>query len=297
MHNTSLWYLRRGDRVTGPFPARVISDYLILGRIRDDDLISRDKTAWQAVAEHRELYPEVLLQQPVDKELLQKERLRVDERFQQRRAEGKNRMASERRKARDRRMEEDPDLVQYRLQRALVMDSLKDSQTPRKRYQVTAYILIITLVLVTGAYTLNPGQLDNSVQCNTAPRPGIDLSHCRLKGVDLSNADLSGALLKDARLEQAILLGTKLFKSEMDFAVVYKGNLGFADLSHASLKGVDFRHADLSYVNFEHADLSYADLSGAVIGGADFSNARLDNAIWVDQKTCLRGSIGVCRLN
>jgi hypothetical protein len=36
-------------------------------------------------------------------------------------------------------------------------------------------------------------------------------------------------------------------------------------------------------------------LSEAVLGGAELQDARLDQAIWIDGRTCANGSIGTCR--
>jgi len=88
MRNSFLWYLKRGDKVTGPFPAKVISDYLLLGRIRQDDLLSTDRKNWEQAVDHRELFPPVLLESAVDAVTLREARLKVDERCQQRRAVG-----------------------------------------------------------------------------------------------------------------------------------------------------------------------------------------------------------------
>ena len=69
----------------------------------------------------------------------------------------------------------------------------------------------------------------------------------------------------------------------------------FFDGSSFGLVGVTLRGSDLRYANLSKADLSYANLSGADIDGADFSGAVLDRAIWIDQRPCAPGSIGVCR--
>ncbi len=297
MTKNKRWYLKRGDKITGPFPSRVISDYLLLGRIHDDDLLSDDQTHWSEVASHRELYPSVLLESPLDEARLLQARHKVDERLRQRRSMSREAMASERRKARDRRRDEDGEIVLYREQRARVLESIALGNAPQKNRRLPVYLIFLAAMLMLTAYYLTPGAGKQALDCRQTPRPGINWSYCKLQDIDLSNQDLSSAVLKDARLDRAVMMGARLPNSQMDYAVLYRGNLGFADLSAASLKGVDFRNADLSYVNFSHADLSYADLSGAIIGGADFSNAKLDNAIWVDQRTCRRGSIGDCLLN
>jgi uncharacterized protein YjbI with pentapeptide repeats len=51
----------------------------------------------------------------------------------------------------------------------------------------------------------------------------------------------------------------------------------------------------LRNVRFTNADLSYANLSDTRMEGADLSGADLSNAIWIDRKPCLKGSVGACR--
>ncbi|MDX1519074.1 MAG: DUF4339 domain-containing protein, partial [Gammaproteobacteria bacterium] len=149
MTNPSHWYLQRGDKVTGPFPTKVISDHLILGRIQDDDLISNNRSDWQPVSEHRELYPEVLRTKPVDGDKLRQERLKLDERLQQRRAESRSKMADERRRARDRRSGEDSELIEYRNRRAQVFESLNRDEGITGRRRLPFYLAGVVVVLIT----------------------------------------------------------------------------------------------------------------------------------------------------
>lgn len=297
MKTTNYWFLKRGDNTAGPFPSRVIGEYLVLGRLHDDDLISRDKKEWRALAEFPDLYPEIIREKPVDPQRLHEERIKLDERMQQRRAAGKDKMADERRKARDRRSDENADFSEYRQQRTQVINSINEASIIKKDKKLPLYLVSLSVILVLVALVIKPGNGERGADCQQSAAPGVDWSYCKLQGVDLTNINMAGAILKDTKLNEAIMMGVKMPDSELDYAVLYKSNLGFADLSSSSLKGVDFRDADLSYVNFNGADLSYADLSGAIIGGADFTNARLDNTIWIDKKTCLRGSLGECRLN
>jgi hypothetical protein len=58
---------------------------------------------------------------------------------------------------------------------------------------------------------------------------------------------------------------------------------------------VTLRGSDLRDSKLVMADLSYANLSEANIEGADFTGAILDNTIWIDQRLCIPGSIGVCK--
>lgn len=83
MTNNQLWYTRREKEIRGPFPAGLITRYILLGRIREDDQLSVDQLSWQLVNEVSELIPEELkldLSLPENLEKLRIARLREDER-------------------------------------------------------------------------------------------------------------------------------------------------------------------------------------------------------------------------
>jgi len=44
-----VWYARRDGRVRGPFTAEELRRYLLLGRICEDDELSRDGMEWRLV--------------------------------------------------------------------------------------------------------------------------------------------------------------------------------------------------------------------------------------------------------
>jgi hypothetical protein len=50
-----LWYLRKGERVTGPFPLPAIQQDFLLGRIRLNDELSQDRQEWLRLSDHPEL--------------------------------------------------------------------------------------------------------------------------------------------------------------------------------------------------------------------------------------------------
>lgn len=83
MTNNQLWYTRREKEIRGPFPAGLITRYILLGRIREDDELSVDQLSWQIVSEKPELIPEELkldLSIPENQERLRIARMREDER-------------------------------------------------------------------------------------------------------------------------------------------------------------------------------------------------------------------------
>jgi hypothetical protein len=50
-----LWYLRRGERITGPFPLPAIQQDFLLGRVRMSDELSQDRLEWLRLSDHPEL--------------------------------------------------------------------------------------------------------------------------------------------------------------------------------------------------------------------------------------------------
>lgn len=55
------WYVQQGSRLQGPYSAQDIGRYLLLGRIRRNDRVSRDGELWEPVTQVPELVPEELL--------------------------------------------------------------------------------------------------------------------------------------------------------------------------------------------------------------------------------------------
>jgi len=55
------WYVQKGSRVLGPFSANEVGRFLLLGRVRSTDRVSRDGELWEPVTQVPELVPEELL--------------------------------------------------------------------------------------------------------------------------------------------------------------------------------------------------------------------------------------------
>jgi len=54
----TLWYVRQNGEVMGPFPSRVLTDNLILGRLSMEDQACLDLESWQATSDIPILHPE-----------------------------------------------------------------------------------------------------------------------------------------------------------------------------------------------------------------------------------------------
>ncbi len=55
------WYVQKGARVQGPYSTDEVGRYLLLGRVRNTDRVSRDGELWEPVTQVPELIPEELL--------------------------------------------------------------------------------------------------------------------------------------------------------------------------------------------------------------------------------------------
>ena len=81
------WYARRCGTVRGPFTEEYIARYILLGRIRLNDELSRDRVRWRPASDCQDLFPKGLLQlsSREDSQKLVAARMKVDERISQRR--------------------------------------------------------------------------------------------------------------------------------------------------------------------------------------------------------------------
>lgn len=101
------WYTRRDGVTRGPYTAENITRHILLGRIRLEDELSRDRLSWSAAGQLTSLLPEQLLQLDswdAYRQLIVA-RLQADERQGERRCDGcRNRdNCRERRQLADRR--------------------------------------------------------------------------------------------------------------------------------------------------------------------------------------------------
>ncbi len=55
------WYVQKGARVQGPYSANEVGRFLLLGRVRNSDRVSRDGELWEPVTQVPELIPDELL--------------------------------------------------------------------------------------------------------------------------------------------------------------------------------------------------------------------------------------------
>jgi len=287
MSTTKAWYIRSqsGGEVKGPFPSGQISQEILLGRHHLDDEVSHDKEEWFAVRSVAELLPDILLED------------RKDPGFKDRLAAAR-RWADERRGVADidendeRRTKESYESEEIKRLHRLATEAKKEASPLATFIQIGSVFVIIFLVIVL-AFQYSPED-KGTVDCSAEAKQGVNWSNCNLSGATLLKSKLVAANLMSTNLQTANLYASDLSHANLQYAQLHLANLKFANLSRANLKGANLMGADLSSTSFVQADLSYANLRDVILSNTDFSRARLDNAIWIDGRTCLENSIGSC---
>lgn len=284
MKETQNWYVRRGKEVKGPFPAGLVSRYILLERISERDEVSRDRQEWLRITDVPGLVPDVIRIARANP---------GDEEAQQHLAAAR-RWADERREAKG----SPPAAGERRSRGAMTFshpardtEGAPDALISRRDYLVVAAIL---LILVAVPFLLPSGPKPSDPQCEAAPAPGINWSNCRLEGRQYANADLAGANLRNANLTGTVLRAANLAGADVAYANLTLANLRGANLQGASLKGATLRNTELDNADLENADLSYADLSAVDLDRVNLTGAKLDHAVWRGGVVCMPGSVGEC---
>lgn len=284
-----IWYIRRQNKVTGPFPVKQLQQSILLGRLSLNDEVSKDKQEWLAVRTVPELIPEVLKadnSDPQIRERIEAARRWADERRGERRdGEDKSRAGPGRREP------ESYGTLEYRQLRE---STLTGGRRQREKLLGGA-VLVLVILGVAGyvGFSHVPKPLPGA-QCDSKPKAEVNWSNCNLIGLQAIKVDLSRAQLNGSNLLNANLFGTNLSGANLSYANLTQANLSFAEMSNAQAKGANFVGTDLSNANLSNADLSYTNLRQAKLDNANLNGAKLDNAIWIDNKPCAVGSIGKC---
>ncbi|CAK0747731.1 Pentapeptide repeat-containing protein [Gammaproteobacteria bacterium] len=296
--NPSLaWYVRRNQKVAGPYPSGLIRRFVLLGRLRLTDEVSRDGQSWQTLQSTPEALPPGIRGKTAaeQEEFLRLGRLREDERSgQDRRAlqESSEKWREQRQK--ERREAETEEVILHRI----ALNERLNQKTDAERRQVPWRPVAIVAVMVVGALLFgfrHPNlPLGDVPDCEQPAQPGVNWRNCVKSGIDLIGASLDGADLRNSRLDGAHLAGADLSHALLGYAWLAQADLSQARLKGASLIGAYLAQADLSYADLGGADLSFANLRGARLGAAQLQGARLDMTVWIDGRPCSRGSMGTC---
>lgn len=278
------WFVRRGKKVLGPFPAGIISRYVLLGRLRETDEVSHDREEWRPIRRVPALIPDVVRaaranpDDPEVQEHLKAARRWADERDGPSIGKGERREGGE------------------GWTHPVFEDDTEDLVGAKPRnHRDYLLVAVIVLALVAVPFVLPSRQANDEPQCDAPPASGVNWSNCRLAGSRLPNVDLSGAILRNAELSRAVLRAANLSQADAAYTNFTLANLRGANLSGAKLLGATLRGADLSHANLSQADLSYANLSDARLEGTDLSGAKLGNAVWAEGVVCMPDSVGQCR--
>lgn len=299
----NLWYVRRGDQVSGPFPEKWISRDLMLGRLSRADQISLDKMNWLPLSQRPDLGAEDMAQAedmaedaPPDwNSERRRARLRwADERRQIDRRSGQDRQVEHNLRHRpDRRHPESAEILLLRQRHAELEQELK---TRRDRFFGVGFVLLVLLGAASWAVArlapVNPVPVNlgrATPDCRASASPQVNWSGCDKGGAWLRGVDLGSAVLTATRFNTA-----NLSLSRLAYANLVRADLSYANLEGAQLQAANLQQADLSYADLKNADLSLADLRGAKLEAADLSGTRMGQTIWVDGRECKEGSVGAC---
>lgn len=301
----NLWYVRQGEKISGPYPEQLIAHFVLLGRFKRLHQVSVDQLHWVALEEVPELLPAEALpvanEKNPDKRSWRVERQRaslrwLDERYLPDRRNGKNGEAlqNNKRSTRDRRKEEESaEIIAMRQRHAENEVRLKKK---RENFYAIAMILIVLSFAFLGLVSVVSPVVPVKVGLETADadcmRPAgqqVNWSGCDKNGVNLLSADLKSAKLVGIRMQ-----GAHLREARLDYASLAGADLTLSDLSRAVFVGANLTGAELTMANLTGADLRYADLRGALLEGADLRGALLGDALWPNGKMCGSASVGQC---
>lgn len=284
------WYVRSHNKVTGPFPSGQIQQSILLGRVNLDDMVSKDKEKWTTIRRCPEVIPDVLKEDPNDKN--HKERIKAAQRWADERR-GERRLDEDpERTGSGRREEEAYTTAEYRQHREVAALA---SRTRRGK-SVIGLVLVVVVIIggVIAAFRL-PSPVQEDAQCASPARPSINWMNCQLTGLQSINSNLNGARLSNANLESANLLGSSIQKADLSYANLKNANLSYVEFQGSRMLGADLRGADLGKTNLSNANLSYANLKDTNLTDVILTNTILSNAIWLDGRKCLSPSVGRCR--
>lgn len=282
MHD--VWYVRRNNRVRGPFPYSMIARSVTRGMLLPTDELSPDGSCWTAMTSWQRQFSAAGNERSSP---------HVEQRPGARAGSSAPDETIPPKVGSDADSALDPARLAARQQRRAryIAGLLSKRENPTRQI---ALIVGSVVAIFAAVVVLAPRTVSDLPQCQAHARPEVNWNNCRLETKNLSRVDLRSSDLRNAKLRDTTLMGSKLNQSNLAYAEMINANISYADLSGASLVGANLQRADLSYANLAGANLAYADLTGANIGGAELRETRFDHAIWTDGRVCGPGSVGRC---
>ncbi len=286
MHKHTLWYTRKNGDIKGPFPPKVISQHLVLGRLKLTDEVSVDRLVWHPISEITMLIPDVLridLSNETNQQMLEVAKRNADERLISQPYDG------------ERRSKES--LGSTRPGYQTVDEVLEERNPPANKFKMIVFVVLFVGLLISVVVFQNPGPDKPAMDCAAAPGPGVNWSNCQLLGVKLDGLDMHAAIIRNANLSGSSLRKINLEGSDLAYSNLGLTNMGQAKLKGALLTGASFQGAYMRGADLRDADLRYVDFWGADLMGVSLSGAKLDHAVWIDRRVCAVGSVGECILD
>ena len=261
-----LWYWKQGGKVTGPFPSGLLQKYIILGRVRPDDLMSQDKQIWQRAATIRDLIPDVV-------------RHKSDPNYEER-------LESARRWADDRGDDRDSNGDKRKRNTHLGIKVLG--------WKGILLVIILAGIGIWAAFRFTPEKLFMEIDCASKPAVAVVYDGCDLRGKNFSGKNLSQASFRNANLVGADFSNANLTQSLMQYSDLSRANLSQAKFKKANLTATKLAGATLFRTNFSDANLSFADLTRAKAKRIRLKRTKLAKTIWFNGQVCAEQSIDKC---
>ncbi len=290
----NLWFIRRSNKIKGPFPSGTLRRFILLGRIQPTDQVSMDRKNWQQVMDVPEVVPREVrkaaaeghLDEVLPIHLGEDERTGVERRRKEKAKAYDNLRKGQRRK-------DEPELIQRHrnAKQELLREEKKSRRTPY--LGVIASAILVVLLIGVGLYIGAPSAIPDP-DCNAKAAPGVNWRSCYLEAVSSESANMEGAILNSSIMRSAKLSGTVFKQADMQYADLSGSDLSYAEFNSARMKGINLQNADLTNADLRNSDLTFANLKNSRLGGARMEGARLEKAIWIDGTVCATGSVGKC---
>lgn len=292
------WYFRANGETQGPFPLAQLIQYVELGRLKPNDLVSPDGIHWKTVAQTEQfdaalaVYVQNHAPSPASDNEINWEHERALARVRwedERMHEGL--LPSDKGDTREKELES---IVNLRRRHHETVALYQQAQAirPKLRYALVTLGLVSSIAFLLWHAHQSASPIPSLVgQTNCAAPPAAAVAW---QGCDKRSAKLAGVNLKGARLDRAHLDAADLRQADLSYANLNGASLRGANLSGALLIGADLKGADLTGADLSAAVLEYATLAGALMTGARLAGTRLGKAVWPDGRVCAPQSVDAC---